>query len=53
MANGEKRLIPEDRMEKRKVTKRRQTGTTAKDDIEVNLHPCFVSLSSRGSLKEF
>ncbi|CAG8605517.1 17303_t:CDS:2 [Acaulospora morrowiae] len=33
MANGEKRLIPEDRMEKRKVSKRRQTGT-AKDDIE-------------------
>lgn len=35
MANGEKRLIPEDRMERKKGSKRRQTGTTAKDDIEV------------------
>ncbi|CAG8686329.1 10434_t:CDS:2, partial [Dentiscutata heterogama] len=39
MANGEKRLIPEDRMEKRKVSKRRQTGTTAKDDIELFQSP--------------
>ncbi|CAG8505208.1 1408_t:CDS:2 [Acaulospora colombiana] len=38
MANGEKRLMPEDRMEKRKVNKRRQTGT-AKDDIELFQSP--------------
>ncbi|CAG8518470.1 3157_t:CDS:2 [Diversispora eburnea] len=50
MANGEKRLIPEDRMEKRKVTKRRQTGTTAKDDIELfqspPSSPCLTPRSS-------
>ncbi|CAI2184670.1 12793_t:CDS:2 [Funneliformis geosporum] len=39
MANGEKRLITEDRMERKKVSKRRQTGTTAKDDIELFQSP--------------
>ncbi|CAG8545111.1 12994_t:CDS:2 [Funneliformis caledonium] len=39
MANGEKRMIPEDRMERKKVSKRRQTGTTAKDDIELFQSP--------------
>ncbi|RGB32369.1 hypothetical protein C1646_762954 [Rhizophagus diaphanus] len=39
MANGEKRLIPEDRMERKKGSKRRQTGTTAKDDIELFQSP--------------